>query len=603
MLDWRSFWIDERYCRCQPHEPCWPRSEEWAGLNASLNGVLSSVRPVASVCHDPTFNETACTELHQLAVDSGWRAAQAGALQHWVWETGTGNNESCLVGSPRGEICHQGQIPLYSAAVESAQDVQQVVRFANAHRLRIVVKNTGHDGAGRSAAAAAVQIHMHRLQNITYHEDFLVSGVPRVGAGRAVTIGAGVMHGQLYASGALQGFLAVGGECPTVGAAGGFLQGGGVSSFFSYAHGLAVDNLLELQVVTADGKVVIANDHQNQDLFWAMRGGGGATFGIVLHATLRVHPDSPAVVTSIALSAPHSNASASASGSWTAGLTSLLTTLQSMNAVAHTPGQLIVSPASTTVLQATLDIYSLNTSEASEDVEQRIRHHLSPLNSWKDVSYNVTSKVLPRLSSALRTASDIYPDNYGILQGSMLVSNRLFFSADGPRQMATTIARLPMQPGDLLFTSNLGGGVAAADPDPPFSQTAMHPAWRSSAHLITFVRSVEPSMAGKTAAIEELTGVQLPLLYSLEEPAARVSYLNLAAPSESQFQQVYWGEQHYARLAAVKRKVDKDGLFFARFGVGSEEWDEDGTCRWPVGRFARVRAGLAAFTQRLAIWQ
>jgi FAD binding domain. len=115
----------------------------------------------------------------------------------------------------------------------------------------MVIKNTGHDGAGRSAAAASMQIHMHRLQNITYHKDFRATGGPVV-AGPAVSIGAGVMHGQLYASGSSRGLLAVGGECPTVGAAGGFLQGGGVSSFFSYVHGLAVDNLLELQVVTAD---------------------------------------------------------------------------------------------------------------------------------------------------------------------------------------------------------------------------------------------------------------------------------------------------------------------------------------------------------------
>ena len=168
-----------------------------------------------------------------------------------MWETGTSVNESCFVGSSREEVCHQGQIPLYSAAVTSSQDVQEVVRFAKAHRLRMVIKNTGHDGAGRSATADSVQIRMDRLQNITYHEDFQVIG-DLVATGPAVTIGAGVLHGQLYASASSRGLLAIGGECPTVGAAGGFLQGGGVSSFFSYAHGLAVDNLLELQVVTAD---------------------------------------------------------------------------------------------------------------------------------------------------------------------------------------------------------------------------------------------------------------------------------------------------------------------------------------------------------------
>jgi FAD/FMN-containing dehydrogenase len=174
-----------------------------------------------------------------------------GALQHWVWETGTDSNQTCLVGSPKEIPCHQGQIPLYSAAVRSPRHVQRAVKFAKEHKLRVVIKNTGHDGSGRSSSPESFQIHTHLLKDITYHADFLVSGAIAP-SGPAVTIGAGVMHGELYAHGSRQGFMVVGGECPTVGAAGGFLQAGGVSSFFSHAHGLAVDNVLELQVVTAD---------------------------------------------------------------------------------------------------------------------------------------------------------------------------------------------------------------------------------------------------------------------------------------------------------------------------------------------------------------
>ncbi|KAJ5518663.1 Methyltransferase domain of unknown function DUF2260 [Penicillium expansum] len=83
----------------------------------------------------------------------------------------------------------------------------------------------------------------------------------------------------------------------------------------------------------------------------------------------------------------------------------------------------------------------------------------------------------------------------------------------------------------------------------------------------------------------------MPVLYSLE-PISRVSYLNLATPSEKHFQKVYWGD-HYARLAGIKRKVDKDGLFIAKYGVGSEDWDEEGTCRKPVDPFSRAWAVLA----------
>jgi FAD/FMN-containing dehydrogenase len=168
-----------------------------------------------------------------------------------VWESGSSQNETCLVTSSVKEtICNQGRIPLYSATVRSAQHVQKAVIFAKEHNLRLVVKNTGHDGSGRSSSPDSFQIHTHLLKGIQYHAEFLAEGATTA-SGPAVTIGAGVMHWELYERGAQEGFIVVGGECPTVGAAGGFLQGGGVSSFHSHTKGLAVDNVLEYQVVTA----------------------------------------------------------------------------------------------------------------------------------------------------------------------------------------------------------------------------------------------------------------------------------------------------------------------------------------------------------------
>jgi len=70
---------------------------------------------------------------------------------------------------------------------------------------------------------------------------------------------------------------------------GGFLQGGGFGSW-SKKYGIAAASLVEAEVVTADGKVLTANACQNQDLFWALRGGGGGTFGVVTKATLRTYP-------------------------------------------------------------------------------------------------------------------------------------------------------------------------------------------------------------------------------------------------------------------------------------------------------------------------
>jgi FAD/FMN-containing dehydrogenase len=132
--------------------------------------------------------------------------------------------------------------------VRSPRHVQTAVLFAKTNNLRLVIKNTGHDTSGRSSSPNSFQIHTNFLKGIQYHSNFTVQGAMKP-TGPAVTMGAGVMHGEIYAQGAIDGFMVVGGECPTVGAAGGFLQGGGVSSFHSHKRGLAVDNVLQYQVV------------------------------------------------------------------------------------------------------------------------------------------------------------------------------------------------------------------------------------------------------------------------------------------------------------------------------------------------------------------
>src|SRR5204863_2035577 len=104
----------------------------------------------------------------------------------------------------------------------------------------------------------------------------------------AVSVGAGAIWMQAYdAVTTKAGRYVQGGGCTTVGVAG-LIQSGGFGSF-SKNYGLAAANLLEAEVVTADGEVRIANACSHPDLFWALKGGGGS-FGVVTRVTLRVHP-------------------------------------------------------------------------------------------------------------------------------------------------------------------------------------------------------------------------------------------------------------------------------------------------------------------------
>lgn len=115
-----------------------------------------------------------------------------------------------------------------------------------------MIRNTGHDNSGRSSGRDSFQLDTHLLKDIQHHSDFIPNGAPTAHRRAAVTIGAGVLLWELYTRGSQEGYITVGGDCPTVGAAGGFLQGGGVSNFLSYYKGLAVDNVLEFEVVLAN---------------------------------------------------------------------------------------------------------------------------------------------------------------------------------------------------------------------------------------------------------------------------------------------------------------------------------------------------------------
>jgi FAD/FMN-containing dehydrogenase len=177
-----------------------------------------------------------------------------GALQNTIWESSLASTETCLPFSAREQPCHQGRIPLYGAVVESTEEVQTAVRFASKYNIRLIIRNTGHDGAGSSSGPDSFQIFTHRLDDIRHHSNFCLSNTnsnSQMCAGTAVSIGAGVMFRDLYAQGAGEGFVVTGGDSGTVGAAGGFLQGGGVPAFTGYTWGLAVDNVLEFEVVVA----------------------------------------------------------------------------------------------------------------------------------------------------------------------------------------------------------------------------------------------------------------------------------------------------------------------------------------------------------------
>ncbi|KAJ2991949.1 hypothetical protein NUW58_g2332 [Xylaria curta] len=188
-----------------------------------------------------------------------------------------GNNSSCTLGG----------FPSYSLNVTTVAQIQLAVNFARNQHIRLVIRNTGHDFLGKNTGEGALSIWTHHLNDIKVTHHYESAGGRY--SGPAFKLGAGVMVYELYDAAEREGYTAVGGECRTVGVTGGYLAGGGHSPVTSI-YGLGSDQVLSVEMVTPDGRFITADETQNTDLFWAVRGGGAATWGVVTSMTVKVHP-------------------------------------------------------------------------------------------------------------------------------------------------------------------------------------------------------------------------------------------------------------------------------------------------------------------------
>ncbi|EFI26524.1 FAD binding domain-containing protein [Coprinopsis cinerea okayama7 len=143
----------------------------------------------------------------------------------------------------------------------------------------------------RSTGYGSLAINAHLFKDVTFHANYTRPGWY---SGPAVTVGAGIQGRELSRLGNQQNppVAVVTGECPTVGFAGDYIQGGGHGPLASY-YGMAADQAFSFEVITADGEYRTANVVENPDLFWALRGGGPSTFAAIVSATVNTFAEIP----------------------------------------------------------------------------------------------------------------------------------------------------------------------------------------------------------------------------------------------------------------------------------------------------------------------
>ncbi len=171
--------------------------------------------------------------------------------------------------------------PALIARCADVDDVVAAVNFGRENGLDIAIRCGGHNGPGLGSVDNGLVIDLSGLKTITVDPD-----------ARTATVGGGCLFGEIDAATHEHGMATPGGIISTTGG-GGLILGGGVGHL-SRKCGLSIDNILGAQVVLADGSVVNANENENDDLYWALRGGGG-NFGVVTSLTMRLHPISTVV--------------------------------------------------------------------------------------------------------------------------------------------------------------------------------------------------------------------------------------------------------------------------------------------------------------------
>lgn len=166
--------------------------------------------------------------------------------------------------------------PALIAQCTNVADVIAAVEFARDHQLLVAIRGGGHNGPGLGSVDDGLVIDLRQMNGVRVDPE-----------ARTARVEGGALLGDLHHATQAFGLATPSGIISTTGV-GGITLGGGIGHL-TRQFGLAIDNLVEADVVLADGRFVTASETQHPDLFWALRGGGG-NFGVVTSFVFRLHP-------------------------------------------------------------------------------------------------------------------------------------------------------------------------------------------------------------------------------------------------------------------------------------------------------------------------
>ncbi|KAJ4383141.1 hypothetical protein N0V85_008475 [Neurospora sp. IMI 360204] len=531
-------------CKCFPGDACWPSKQDWNKLNQTVEGRLIATVPLAEVCHGDLYDSAKCSSLQ-----SSWQTPDTHMVDSASIMAPFFANQSCDPFTSKDLPCTLGNYVRYAVDVQTAADVAAAINFARNHNIRFVIRNTGHDYLGRSTGAGALSVWTHNLKDIefkTWNETYY--------SGPAVKLGAGIQGYEILAAGKDKGQVVVAGECPTVGISGGYTQGGGHSAL-STSFGLSADNTLEWEVVTADGRFVTASRTQNPDLYWALSGGGGGNYGVVISMTIKTFPDAKVGGATLSFYSAENP-----TDKFYAAIDAFHSALPDM-----------VAAGTMVVYYFTSSFFMIAPMTAYAKSEEEVKNIMAPyLETLDTMGVNYTAGY-----SETETYYDHYNQYFGPLPtgnikvGIAQYGGRLI-PVDTVKNNATAFAKTARFIAESGVTFiGVGTDVSAFGKD---NQNAVLPAWRKALVHATLTTpwSFEPEDWDKMLENQDLmTDVIMPAIEDATPGSG--AYMNEANFQQPDFQHQFFGS-NYDNLMCIKKKYDPTNFFYATAAVGSEAW-------------------------------
>ncbi|KAF9524366.1 FAD binding domain-containing protein [Crepidotus variabilis] len=548
-------------CRCLYGQNCWPNDAAFAILSQKLSQPLVHPTPVASPCYTSSTSSS-CAAVQSRYADAIWRSDQPGAYEFQNFETyiqPNGTVDACYLNITLGYPCKQGSIPPLGVDARTPADVQAALSFATTYNLKLVVKNTGHDYQGRSAGRGEFMLWTHHMKNLVYSETFVPTGGPSNTTFKAITTGAGDQWGDVYQFSSQRGRMLVGPFAlgGSLGTAGGVPQGGGISTF-SPKYGLVTDNILQFTVVLANGSIVTANSIQNTDLFWALRGGGPSTFGIVLTVTYKTYPSFPVSIATFSavlgtndisqkvVTEAVKNIVRFTDKGWGGFMYIIKPTLFS--------GLWIAPNTSQSELAASLDPFGAFLYQTTGGQGGVYYNTSTSYYSWYDQTFLGTggSQVTGNIKIASRLLSrELAQSNASGIAAKILSTSSVF----------------------TQFDMILGGAVNTI----AASSVAANPSFRHSVASVV-INEIWADGTNSSVIAQQIENLKknTDLIDGISTDSG--SYMNQGSLYERDFKKTFFGS-NYPALRAIKQKYDPDSLLVVANGVGSDEWDKDVVCR------------------------